>query len=128
MRMVTPAPVLDGTGSSVRLAAIQAKFRQIHRPRGRRGLRLLLAAYWVACLCVIVFGLDRLHPEARIAATEALVTWHGEQPFSNCAAAHAAGVYDIPTWSRAYTQRQDGDEDGLACEPPPGGRALRLHG
>jgi hypothetical protein len=128
--MITPAArPLEGSGSRKRLAALQAKFRKAGQTGGQRVFRTLVAAYWVVCLAVIGFGLDRLHPEVRGAAVERLVTWHGEQPFPNCAAAHAAGVYDIPTWSRAYTERQDGDEDGLACEPPPGGRplhALRL--
>lgn len=39
------------------------------------------------------------------------------RPFRTCAAAHAAGVYDIPADSPAYSPHQDGDGDGLACEP-----------
>lgn len=39
------------------------------------------------------------------------------RPFRTCAAAHAAGAYDIPAGSPAYSPHQDGDGDGLACEP-----------
>jgi hypothetical protein len=121
--MITPlARPLEGPGSRKRLVALRARFRTVGASR-RRGFRTLLIAYWIGCLGVIGFGLDHLHPEIRGAAIEKLVTWHGDRPFPNCAAAHAAGVYDIPSWSRAYTDRQDGDDDGLACEPPPGGRS-----
>lgn len=105
---------------------------------------LLLVAYWTGCLTVITFGLDRLYPEVRPAITSRLATLAAQavaapaaidagnvsptpgfearsvrpvRSFRTCAAAHAAGVYDIPAGSPAYRLRQDGDGDGLACEP-----------
>ena len=72
--------------------------------------------YWAACLGVIGVGLDRLHPQVRQGIVETLAAGHGERPFANCAAAHAAGFYDIPSGSPTYAQRQDRDGDGLACE------------
>jgi hypothetical protein len=124
--MITPfARQSEEAGRLRRRAILQARFRKsaIWRSnRGAQAVRLTFVAYWVACLGVIGFGLDRLHPEIRRAAVRMSVTRHGEQPFANCAAAHAAGVYNIPTWSLAYTVRQDGDGDGLACEPGPGKR------
>ena len=109
---------LEGTGSPERLALLQRRFRGASGRGVRRGGWALLMVYWAACLGVIGVGLDRLYPEARPQVVETLVTAHGDQPFRNCAAAHAAGVYDIPSLSRAYTPRQDRDGDGLACEPP----------
>ena len=109
--MVTSATrQLEGSGSRRRLAALRAKFRRASR---WRGVGKLLLAYWFVCLSIIGFGLDRLHPEVRSAAVERLVTLHGERPFANCTAAHTAGVYDIPTWSRAYTERQTAMKTGL---------------
>lgn len=115
-------------------------------PLARLGRRLLVA-YWAACLTVIALGLDSLYPDVRPALTARLVpTAHAAsslparapveaalpqrllpaqptpapdltRPFRTCAAAHAAGVYDIPAGSPAYSPHQDGDGDGLACEP-----------
>lgn len=98
-----------------------ARWRAVHQ--AGRGL---LVAYWVACLAILAAGADRVRPEIRQGAVEWLMTREGEHPFRNCTEAHRAGVYDIPSWSRAYTERQDGDGDGLACEPPPGGRRYHL--
>lgn len=106
------------------------------------GLRLLIA-YWIACLAVIAVGLDRLFPEVRAAlatpvmevpspepfAPEPAATFEpartviapdappqARHPFPTCAAAIRAGVHNIPASSPAYTSRQDGDADGVACE------------
>jgi len=100
--------------------------------------------YWAFCLTVIALGLDRLYPDVRPAfgALLAVPSKEASSPvsaaaasvlsplplrpalstdpanrFRSCAAAHAAGVYDIPIGSPAYSPRQDGDGDGLACEP-----------
>lgn len=90
-------------------------------PHTRRKLRRiggrLLAVYWLACLGVIGVGVDRIQPQIRQQLLEKVQTWHGERPYPSCAAAFAAGVCNIPWWSRAYTPEQDGDADGLACEP-----------
>ncbi|WP_363080454.1 excalibur calcium-binding domain-containing protein [Phenylobacterium sp. RIFCSPHIGHO2_01_FULL_69_31] len=93
---------------------------------------------------MIALGLDSLYPDLRPAFAALLAVTSKEpissasgasalvpstlplQPaqstgpanrFPSCAAAHAAGVYDIPIGSPAYSPRQDGDGDGLACEP-----------
>ena len=86
--------------------------------RSRWGRRLF-AGYVVACLAVIAVTLDQMHPELRAKVAEALrdpaMDLHG--PFRSCAAAQAAGYADIPRGSPAYVPWQDGDDDGLACEP-----------
>ena len=89
--------------------------------------RRLVVAYWAGCIAVIGVGLDRLYPDvlprlmdAPLVSNTVATLYPASQydrPFTNCAAAHAAGVYDIPQWSPAYAQRQDGDGDGFACEP-----------
>jgi hypothetical protein len=81
--------------------------------------RPLLVAYWLVCLAVIVAGAGWQVPELRHAVTEALYGPQLTRPFPNCAAAHAAGVYNIRSNSPGYVVWQDADNDGLACEPPP---------
>ncbi|AZS23439.1 excalibur calcium-binding domain-containing protein [Caulobacter sp. FWC26] len=41
----------------------------------------------------------------------------GDQHFSGCRAARAAGRENIPSWDPSYRSSMDGDGDGLACEP-----------
>ena len=106
-------------------------------------LRAVMVLYWAACLAVIGYGVDRLRPEWReglalarpgvevaswtpaaeaAPAAEPALTAAPAAPvraFRNCAAAHAAGVYNIPMGSPLYREGQDGDGDGLACEPAP---------
>ena len=65
--------------------------------------RPLLVAYWLVCLAVI----------------EGLYGPQLTRPFASCAAAHAAGVYNIRSNSPGYLLSQDADNDGLACEPVP---------
>lgn len=88
------------------------------RTLARLGQRLL-QFYWLCCLGIIALGLWQLHPEVG-----AKITWafrdpalELKRPFPSCAAAHYAGYFDIPRASKAYLDRQDGDGDGLACEP-----------
>ena len=115
---------LEGTGSPERLAALQRRFRGAARRGAGRAASTLLLVYWAACLGVIGVGLDRLYPHVRQEAAETLGSLDAARPFPNCAAAHLAGVYNIPSSSPAYRTRQDGDGDGWACEPLPDG-ALR---
>ena len=116
---------LEAPGAAERARRLRQRFRHAleRPPRARTALArtgfALLALYWTVCLAVIAWGLDRLNPDLRADLTEQVRTYWGDRPFPNCAAAHAAGVYDIPSWSPAYTERQDGDQDGLACEPLP---------
>ena len=126
---VRPMQTLEGPGAPNRARRLKHKFQAMtHRPHvlSRLGRRLVVA-YWAGCIAVIGLGLDRLYPDVRpslmdsslvsaAVATISPVSQH-DRPFRNCAAAHAAGVYDIPPWSPAYATRQDGDGDGLACEP-----------
>lgn len=120
---------LEGPGAPDRARRLKHKFQAMtHRPNilSRLGRRLVVA-YWAGCIAVIGFGLDRLYPgfrpslmdSALVSAAVATINPVSQykQPFHNCAAAHAAGVSDIPRWSPAYATRQDGDGDGLACEP-----------
>lgn len=109
--------------------------------------RVVLVTYWLVCLSIIGVGLDRLYPAIRPTLTQSLLSpgepaWisrgsptatAAEDPsptmatpvptallthrFRTCAAARQAGVYDIPRGSPAYDPHQDGDGDGLACEP-----------
>lgn len=139
---------LDGPGAAARLSRLNHRLRLAgtweRRNRLARAGKALLAAYWIGCLAVIGLGLDRLYPgwrggspavgparAASLAVAESPdPAWSPPLrartvpagPFPNCAAAHAAGVYDIPLGSPAYRPQQDGDGDGFACEPPPGGR------
>lgn len=141
-----PLRSLEGPGSAQRLHGLQRRFQRAPSSRGwlsRIGRRLLVV-YWAACLAVIALGLDRLYPYARPALAarvasalpapappaaggadlqappprnEPALSNGATRPFRSCAAAHAAGVYDIPAGSSAYSPQQDGDGDGLACEP-----------
>ena len=81
--------------------------------------RPLLVAYWLVCLAVIVAGLGWQVPELRRAVIEGLYGPQLTRPFASCAAAHAAGVYNIRSNSPGYLLSQDADNDGLACEPVP---------
>ena len=81
--------------------------------------RPLLIAYWLVCLAVIVAGAGWQVPELRQAVIEGLYGPQLSRPFANCAAAHAAGVYNIRSNSPGYLISQDADNDGVACEPVP---------
>lgn len=37
--------------------------------------------------------------------------------FSGCNAVRAAGLDPLYSWERGYSERMDGDRDGIACEP-----------
>jgi hypothetical protein len=81
--------------------------------------RGLLLFYWLTCTAIIVMGLNSAYP-----AAGRKIAWAFEdpalaltEPFTNCAQAHYAGFFNIPRGSQAYLEGQDGDGDGLACEP-----------
>lgn len=119
---------LGGPGSEQRLAALRRRFERAS-PKGRLSMRArrrlrefgrgLLVIYWVACVAIIAAGLNRAYPHLWPQVRRVLPGPSVEQPFPNCGAAHAAGVYNIPFWSPAYAFEQDRDRDGVACEPPP---------
>ena len=94
--------------------------------------RRMLQFYWLTCLFIVGLGLNQLHPEVGEKVAYALrdPALDLARPFPNCPAAHHAGYYNIPRASAAYVERQDGDSNGLACEPyrgyPPG-RFARLN-
>jgi hypothetical protein len=120
-------PSLEGPGSEVRLRRIRRRFVVASRTGNLplRSLRLraagrnLLVAYWAACVLVILAGLPQIYPDLWPRLQRALPGPDVDRPFRNCAEAHAAGVYNIPFWSSAYVDGQDGDDDGTACEPAP---------
>ncbi len=96
--------------------------------RDGRALARLMAIWIAACAVVIVLGLNRMYPQygARVAFAFRDPAMDLSEPFATCNAAHAAGYFDIPRESPAYVSWQDGDNDGLACEPAPGVPSGRL--
>lgn len=104
--------------------SLKTRFR-IRRWGGR-----LLLLYFAVCVAAIVISLNGLYPGASRRLTYALrdPAMDLTQPFASCAAAHAAGFYNIPRGSNAYAEGQDGDGDGLACEPYSGGGPGRFVG
>lgn len=90
--------------------------------RGRRRIVLspidaVLMACLSLCLVAIGIGLDRMYPVVRPSLQHALHDDLPRRPFPDCDSAHAAGVFDIPRGSPAYTVHQDANGNGLACEP-----------
>jgi len=85
-------------------------------------VRRLLQLYWLTCLAIIAMGLNQMYPQVghKIAYAFSDPALELTGPFPNCAAAHAAGYYNIPRASAAYVERQDEDLNGRACEPYPG--------
>lgn len=99
----------------------QAWMRQVET--GRRG-RIVLGAVdgvLIACLALCLFaiglGLDRMYPVVRPGVGHAIAEDLPVRPYPDCEAAHAAGVFSIPRGSPAYAPEQDGNNNGLACEP-----------
>ena len=93
------------------------------RDDGRWSVLRIVTVLWIAACCgVIVMGLPHMYPKAdqRLAYAFREPSMDLDKPFANCAQAHAAGFYDIPRASPAYDGGQDGDNDGIACEPGPG--------
>jgi hypothetical protein len=110
--------------------SIQDIARGETRAAGRRSgtLRQLVTLWIVGCAVVIAVGLDRTYPHVRERLAYAFrdPAMDLAKPFPTCQAAHAAGTFDIPRNSPAYVSWQDPDNDGLACETPPGGSSGRL--
>ena len=120
--MQTPAPIdssLEGPGSAERLRRIRQEFAEA---TGHARPRRFPA--WVDNL---VYGV--LIAAVVVVASAAFSAWRWNlmllvsgkteltQPFAGCNGAHAAGYYNIPRSSPGYSPYQDGDGDGLACEP-----------
>ncbi|MDQ0465870.1 hypothetical protein QO010_003662 [Caulobacter ginsengisoli] len=82
-------------------------------------LTRLTVVWWILCLGVIFAGLLKAHPDLVTSFTQVLhnPVMDLTEPFPDCRVAHEAGFYDIPRSSPAYSPDQDGDGDGLACEP-----------
>ena len=83
----------------------------------------VVAVLWIAaCSGVIAVGLNHMYPQAgaRLEYAFREPSMDLDKPFESCAAAHAAGYYDIPRASPAYADDQDPDNDGIACEPVRG--------
>jgi hypothetical protein len=120
-----PIPALEGREGLERAARLQRRLYLAWRRQGedpyRRRLVLtpvdwVLVACLTVCLVGVGLGLDRMYPVVRPTLLHALHDDLPVRPFPDCADAHAAGVFDIPRGTAAYTVDQDGDRDGLACE------------
>ena len=122
-----PKP-LEGPGSAARLGRLRARFEAASGRGGRRPGRLAavgfaaMAVWSVGSLGVIGVGLERIYPQARVQLAavpqaQAEAAAGRNRPYPSCAVAHADSVYDIPNGSPIYTPHQNGDGDGLACEP-----------
>jgi len=100
----------------------QAWLRQIGaRSRQHRIVLSAVDAVLIACLALCLFaiglGLDRMYPVVRPSLNHALYEDLPVRPYPSCEAAHEAGVFSIPKDSPAYAPEQDGNNNGLACEP-----------
>lgn len=98
-----------------------AWMRQVEN--GRRGrielgaVDAVLIACLGLCLLAIGLGIDRMYPVLRPSVGHAIAEDLPVRPFPDCEDAHAAGVSNIPRGSPAYAPEQDGNNNGLACEP-----------
>ena len=121
-----PIPTLEGPAQSGDAARLQRRLYQAWRQQGgvRRRQRIVLAPVdlvLMACLTVCLFfigvGLDRMYPVVLPSVGHAVTEDLPRRPFPSCEAAHEAGVFSIPRTSPAYSADQDGNHNGLACEP-----------
>jgi hypothetical protein len=121
-----PMPTREGPGHLDDAARLQRRLYQAWLRQGglagRRRIALspidvVLIACLSLCLFAIGLGLDRMYPVVRPSLHHALREDLPRRPFPDCDAAHAAGVFSIPRGSAAYTVHQDGNGNGLACEP-----------
>ena len=122
----SPLPIFPQPGRVDDAARLQRRLYQAwHRQSGvRRRHRIVLGpvdAILIACLSLCLYaigvGLDRMYPTVRPGLGHALHEDLPRRPFPDCEAAHAAGVFSIPRGSAAYAVEQDGNGNGLACEP-----------
>jgi len=120
-----PLQAIEGRESLDRAAQMQRRFYAAWQRQGQSLSRrriVLTPTDWVLmtclalCLIVIGMGLDRLYPKARPTVSHAIYADLPIRPFPDCADAHAAGIYDIPAGSPAYSIDQDPNRNGLACE------------
>jgi hypothetical protein len=121
-----PLPTFEGPGRLDEAARLQLRRYQAWRRQGGPGQRrrivlspidAVLIACLSLCLIAIGLGLDRMYPTVRPSLHHALHADLPRRPFPDCEAAHAAGVFSIPRGSSAYAAEQDGNGNGLACEP-----------
>lgn len=123
-----PIQPAQGCGNAEQAARMQRRFREAYarlgsEQEGRRPRVVLNAIDRVLILCLLVclaaigLGLDRMYPLTRPRLAHAFNDDLPARPFTNCDAAYAAGVYNIPAGDPAYSEGQDSDHDGLACEP-----------
>jgi len=119
-------PPLEGSGRVDDDARLQFRLYQAWQRQGgmRRRRHIVLSPIDVVlivcltlCLFAIALGLDRMYPMARPSLHHALHQDLPRRPFPDCEAAHTAGVFSIPRGSPAYAPEQDGNGNGLACEP-----------
>jgi hypothetical protein len=122
----SPLPTFQGPGRVDDAARLQIqRYRAWQRQGGlARKHRITLSsidAVLIACLslCLLAIGLglDRMYPVVRPSLDHALHEDLPRRPFPDCEAAHAAGIFSIPRGSPAYAVEQDGNGNGLACEP-----------
>lgn len=121
-----PFPTPEGPVRLEDAARLQRRFYRAWQQQGaaRRGHRIVLGpvdAVLMVCLTLCLFaiglGLDRMYPVVRPSVGHAVTEDLPRRPFPSCEAAHEAGVFSIPRTSRAYSPDQDGNGNGLACEP-----------
>jgi hypothetical protein len=119
---------VEGCSNAEQAARMQRRFRAAYQrlgsSQGRRAPRIVLnAADGVLVLCLLVclgaigLGLDRMYPLAGPRMAHAFHDDLPDRPFPDCDSAYAAGIHDIPVGHPAYSEGQDSDRDGLACEP-----------
>lgn len=91
----------------------------------------VLVAIIVICVIVVVWTLIQdgaISPRPGLRTTTAPTATIPNRPsvyYRNCAAAHAAGRWDIPEGDPAYRPGLDKDHNGIACESR---RSSRLAG
>jgi len=99
----------------------QAWMRQVETGARHRIVLGAVDGVLIACLALCLFaiglGLDRMYPTLRPGMGHAITEDLPVRPFPDCEAAHAAGVYSIPKTSPAYAPEQDGNNNGVSCEP-----------
>lgn len=120
-----PHPALDGPRRLQEAARLRRRFDAAWRRQGDSARhRLVLGpvdAVLMACLTLCLFaigvGLDRMYPVVRPSLGHAVAEDLPRRPYPDCEAAHAGGVFSIPRGSAAYSPDQDGNHNGVACEP-----------
>jgi|GEM_PF-2029248 len=116
----------DGPARLEDAARLQRRFYQAWHRQGAALRRhrivlgpidVVLLACLTLCLFAIGMGLDRMYPVVRPSVGHAVTEDLPRRPYPSCEDAHQAGVFSIPRSSPAYSADQDGNNNGLACEP-----------